>query len=221
MINNVRAIFFGAWFSLCFLGSLAGYSQEQTTSTETVLTPKFGFKFGVNLANLYVDDVKDQNMKVGAVAGFYAKLPIAKGVSLQPELLYSSKGAKVTYDNSLQGKGEYRFNLNYIEVPLTFVFNVIDNFNIHAGGYAAYLASANVKNLKDGTIVGVTDLNAEDFNRLDYGLVGGLGVDIDNVTIGARYNYGLREVGHSGSLSGDITKNSKNSSLSLFVGFAF
>lgn len=215
MKNSIKTILYSAFACLCIFLSVDGYSQEAG------LTPKFGFKAGINFANLYVDNVQDENMKVGVVAGFYAKLPIAEGISLQPELLFSNKGAKVTYNNALQGKGEYRFNLNYIETPLTFVFNVIDNFNIHAGGYAAYLASANVKNLKDGTITGVTELNAENFNRLDYGLVGGLGVDFENVTIGMRYNYGLKQVGHSGSLSGDLTTNSKNSALSLYVGFAF
>jgi hypothetical protein len=28
--------------------------------------------------------------------------------------LYTSKGAKETYDNFILGEGEYRFNLNYI-----------------------------------------------------------------------------------------------------------
>ena len=106
---------------------------------------------------------------MGALAGFYTRLPISEGIAFQPELLYSSKGAKLTYDNGIQGTGEYRFNLNYIETPFTFVFNILKNFNLHAGAYAAYLSSASVKNLKDGTIHGVTDLNEDDFNRMDYG----------------------------------------------------
>lgn len=221
MKKTVKTIIYGALCSLCIFVSVDGYSQEQETSSEAGLTPKFGIKGGLNLTNLYVDNVQDENMKVGGHVGFYGKLPLTRGVSLMPELLYTNKGSKVTYNNFIQGSGEYRFNLNYVELPISFVFNIVKNFNIHAGGYAAYLTSANVKNLKDGTIQGVTDLNAEDFNRFDYGLVAGLGVDIENFTIGARYNYGLKEVGQSGSLSGDLTKNSKNSAVSLFIGFAF
>ena len=94
------------------------FAQEQQTSMEKSLSPKFGIKGGINLSNLYVDDVKDENMKVGLNLGIYAKIPLVKGFSIQPELLYSSKGAKLTYDNILLGKGEYRFNLNYVEVPV-------------------------------------------------------------------------------------------------------
>jgi Outer membrane protein beta-barrel domain len=221
MKKTIKTIIYSALCSLCIFVSVDGYSQEQEASGETGLTPKFGIKGGVNLTNLYIDDVKDENVKVGGHVGIFAKLPIANGVSIMPELLYSNKGTKATYDNFVQGSGEYRFNLNYIELPVSFVFNIVKNFNIHAGAYAAYLTSANVKNLQNGDIQGVETLNAENFNRMDYGLVGGLGVDVDKFTIGARYNYGLKEVGQSGSLSGDLTKNSKNSGISLFVGFAF
>lgn len=197
-------------------------AQEQATAAENTLTPKIGIKGGVNLSNLYVNDVKDENMKVGYNFGLYAKIPVVKGFSIQPELLYTSKGAKLSYDNAF-GTGEYRFNLNYIELPVLAVFNVTPNLNLHAGGYASYLTSANIKNLdkNEGEITDVANLKTDNFNRIDYGLVGGIGLDIQNFTIGARYNYGLREVGKSGSIAGQLTKDSKNSVISLFVGLGF
>lgn len=197
-------------------------AQEQQTSSENSLSPKFGIKGGVNLTNMYVKDVSDENMKVGFNAGFFAKLPVTRGFSIQPELLYTSKGAKETYNNFIEGKGEYRFNLNYIELPVLAVINVARNFNVHVGPYVSYLAAANIKDLKDnGTIQNVTDLKADNFNRIDYGVAGGLGIDISNFTIGARYNYGFREIGKSGSLSGELTKDSKNSAISLYIGLGF
>ena len=208
-------------FLIIFTVPLA-FSQQQETAEETGLTPKFGIKVGANLANLYVDNVQDENIKLGLNIGFYGKIPLTRGLSIQPELLFSSKGAKLTYNNVLQGQGEYRFNLNYVEMPLLLVINLVPNLNLHLGGYTAFLTSSNVKDVnKDGTVNGVTNLKTDDFNRFDYGLVAGLGVDIQNMTLGMRYNYGLKEVGKSGSLSGDVTKNSKNSVFSLYVGFAF
>ncbi|RYE52759.1 MAG: hypothetical protein EOP48_15795, partial [Sphingobacteriales bacterium] len=47
-------------FGVLFAGSAA--AQEQQTTAESGLKAKFGVKAGVNLSNLYVDDVKDQNM---------------------------------------------------------------------------------------------------------------------------------------------------------------
>ena len=150
------------------------------------------------------------------------EIDVTKGFSIQPELLYSVKGAKDTYSNFIQGNGQYRINLGYIEMPLLAVINLAKNFNLLAGGYAAYLVSANVKDVDNtGSINGATTLNANNFQRWDYGLAGGLGFDIENFTIGARYNYGLSNIGKSGSLSGDLIKNSKNADLSIYVGFGF
>lgn len=217
-LRSLKTIF----LLLTTLLSLSVFAQEQQTSAESTLTPKFGIKAGLNFTNLYIDDIDDERMKLGINAGVYAKIPISKGVSFQPELLYYNKGTRASYDNVVLGTGEYRFNLHYLELPLLFSFNVAKNFNIHAGGYAAYLLGADIKDVnKDGTIQEIDNLNADNFNRFDAGLVGGLGFDIQNVTIGARYNYGLVKIGESGSLSGELTKNAKNSAIALYVGFAF
>jgi hypothetical protein len=218
--NSVKAYVLVMLPILCICVSAA--AQEQQTSLENKLHSKFGIKGGVNLTNLYVNDVSDEHMKVGFNAGIFAKLAVAKGFSIQPELLYTVKGAKENYNNFIQGSGEYRFNLNYVELPLLAVINLGKNFNIHAGGYAAYLVSANIKDVdNNGTINGATDLNEDNFQRWDAGLVGGLGFDIQNFSIGARYNYGLTEIGKSGNLSGELTKNSKNAGVSVYIGLAF
>lgn len=209
-------------FLISVLIATSTFSQQQETSDEDELTPKFGIKGGVNFSNLYVKNVQNENVKIGANVGFFLKVPIIRGLSIQPELLYSNKGARDKYSNFAQGSGEYRFNLNYVEAPLLMVFNLTKNLSISGGAYAAYLISANVKDVNnDGTIVGVTNLNADNFQRFDYGLVGGVSIDIESFTIGARYNYGLQNVGKSGSLSGDLTSNSKNSVGTLFIGLAF
>ena len=196
------------------------FAQEQKTTSERSLTPKIGIKGGVNLSNLYVDNVKDENVKVGANIGLYAKIPVAKGLSIQPEVLYSQKGAQVNYNN-LFGSGKYRYNFDYIEVPVSLVINVAKNFNVLAGGYTAFLASAKVKDVDaNGNINGVKELNKDNFETFDYGLVGGLGFDIENTNIGLRYSYGLKNIGKDGSLSGNVLQNAKNSVISLTIGFA-
>jgi hypothetical protein len=223
MKKLLKMCLYGGLASVCALAFTPNvYSQEQETANETDLTPKFGVKGGINFANLYVNDVKDNHLKIGLNAGLFGKVPLARGLSIQPELLYSSKGSKVTYDNFAFGSGEYRFNLNYIETPLSMVINIARNFNIHGGAYAAYLVNANITDMNDdGTINDVDNMNAEKFNRFDYGLLAGLGLDIQNFTIGARYNYGLREIGKSGSFSGELLNNAKNSAVSLYIGVGF
>ncbi|HUR11908.1 MAG TPA: porin family protein [Flavitalea sp.] len=200
---------------------ISANGQQQQTAGEWSASGKFGIKGGINLSNLYVDNVEDENMKIGLNLGFFAKVPIVRGFSIQPELLYSSKGSKLTYNNLL-GQGEYRFNLNYVELPVLGVINLARNFNLHGGVYAGYLVSANIKEMdENGNINEISDLNEESFNRFDYGLVGGLGVDVQNFTIGARYNYGLQKIGESGSVAGTFVGNAKNSAITLYIGFGF
>jgi hypothetical protein len=122
----------------------------------------------------------------------------------------------------LQGSGQYRFNLGYVELPVLAVVNLTKNFSIHAGGYAAYLTNASIKDVNyNGNVNGISDLNANNFNRWDFGLAGGIGFDIENFMMGARYNYGLTNIGKSGNASGDLLGNSKNNGLSVYVGFGF
>jgi len=183
---------------------------------------KFGIKGGVNLTNLYSgDNISDNNMKVGFNAGIYAKAQIIEDVLfIQPELLYTRKGAQANYSNILQGKGKYQFGLGYVQLPVLLGVN-IGNFNIHAGAYAAYLTDARIKDVNnDGTIRGATELNRSNFNSFDWGLSGGIGMDFEAAQIGLRYDMGMRPIGDSG-LAGELTKNAKNSALQLYVGFHF
>lgn len=192
------------------------FSQEQNVT-------RVGVKGGVNFSNFRIgDDFADNNIKAGLNLGLFFKMPVSEAVAIQPEILYSSKGSKLEYNNFLQGEGEYRFNFNYLELPVLAVFSLGDNFNIHAGPYVAYLTSVNIKDMEeDGSIQGVKELNEDNFNRFDYGLAAGIGADFNGFTAGVRYNYGLNEVGESGSLSGQVLNDSRNSVATVYVGFGF
>ncbi|WP_350340134.1 hypothetical protein [Paraflavitalea speifideaquila] len=50
--------------------------------------------------------------------------------------------------------------------------------------------------------------------------MGGIGFDIENFTLGARYNYGLNKIG-DGGIAGQATKNSKNSAFTFYIGIGF
>jgi hypothetical protein len=211
-------------FSAALFLTVAAFGQEQQTMTESHLKTKVGIKGAFDLSYLYNGaDVSATHVKPGFDGGIFVKVPVTKGFSIQPELLYSLQGNKNTYNDFINGgSGEYRFNLGYLKLPLLAVVNLAPNFNIHVGGYAAYLINASVKNVNgNGTIVGTTDISTGDFNRWDFGLVGGAAFDIGNVTIGARYYYGLSDIGKSGNLAGDLTRNQKNAVASFYIGFGF
>lgn len=192
---------------LCMLAAI-GYSQ------------KVGLKGGINFTNLYVDNVDDENMKIGFNAGAYYRAELTDFFAVQPEFLFTQKGSEIHYSNFLGGSGKYRFNLNYLEVPILGVLK-LGNFNIHAGPYLGLLIGANVKDVDDdGTINNFESLDRDDFNTLDTGVAAGFGFDFPDGTLGIRYNYGFQEIGKD-ETAGDATENSKNSALQLYLGFDF
>ncbi len=222
MKNKFRLIGFGvvSWLLL---------SIPQLDAQTNNPGPRIGIKGGANLSQFYVEhpNLEDENAKLGLHFGVFTKIPVNSFFAVQPELLYTNVGSKVSYGGSgLEDAlgirdGEIRFNLNYVQLPIAFTLN-LGPVNIHAGPYLSYLISANVKNLRisDLTTIETNTLERDDFNSFDYGIMGGIGFDVQNVTIGVRYNYGLREVGRTG-LAGNITQNSKNSVGQLYLGFGF
>ena len=187
-----------------------------SAQSSTVVGPEFGIKGGVNMSNLYSDsdDIDDENALWGFNAGLYAAFPIADNIFIQPELLYTTKGAELEY-NTLGFEGTSKFKLNYIELPLLVRFNLTENFNIHVGGYASYLVNAKVTG--DGDVDFDQELDADDFERFDAGLSAGVGVNFNPISAGLRYNYGLAPIGKD--VDGVTFPDAKNSNLSLYLSY--
>ncbi|VXC06462.1 conserved exported hypothetical protein [Flavobacterium sp. 9AF] len=202
-----------ATLAFALMTSLGVNAQSKDSNAE------FGVKGGVNFSNMYTDDVDDENVLTSFNAGVYAKLPISDNIAIQPELLYSRKGAELVYNNAL-AEGTAKFKLNYIELPVLFKVNLTDNFNIHAGPYFAYLVNAQVTNeTENGTFNFEDNYNNDDFNKFDYGLSAGVGLDFEGMGIGVRYNYGLQTVGKEREFAGTTytLPDGKNSNLSLYL----
>ncbi len=198
---------------------LAGVSQIQAQEN----SPSLGIKGGYNMSNLYTEDVDDQNVLSGFNVGLFATLPLSSSVALQPELIYSTKGAELQYDN-LFAQGTAKFRLNYIEVPVLIKANLTKNFNIHFGPYAAFLVDSKITNQgQDGNINFEQEIDKEDLNTVDYGVAAGVGFDFDSFGIGARYNYGLSTVGKERTFAGSTYTfpDSKNSVLSIYAAIKF
>ncbi|CAD0006377.1 porin family protein [Flavobacterium salmonis] len=176
------------------------------------VTTEFGIKGGLNMSNLYTDDADDENVLFGFNAGVYATLPVSDFVAIQPELLFTTRGSKLEYNNALI-EGNAKFKLNYIEVPLLVRVNLTKNFNIHAGGYASYLVSSKVTG--EGSFNFEEEFDTDNFNKFDAGIAAGVGLDFSPISIGVRYNYGLTTIVKDGDDSSDL----KNSNLSLYLSY--
>ena len=207
MKNLVLAAF------LCF--TFVNFTKAQS------LSPSAGIKGGLNFTNLYTDDVDDNNVLSSFNAGVYANLPVSPAVSIKPELNFSRKGAELVYDNAF-ATGTTRLKLNYLEMPVLLKLNVTPNFNIHFGPYAAYLINGKATNeSNNGSFNFEENINNDDLNKWDYGLSGGIGFDFASTSLGIRYNYGLQTIGKERNFGGSTYTfpDSKNSALSLYIGF--
>ncbi len=197
-------------------------NAQQTVSSKNT-EAKMGVKGGLNLSNLYTKEVDDQNVLLGFNAGFYADLPITSSLSFQPEILFTTKGAELKYNNAF-AEGTGKFRLSYIEVPLLLKANLTENFTIHFGPYAAFLVDSKITNEStNNTFNFENNVNEDDLNKFDLGLAAGLGFEIDGFGLGARYNYGLTTVGKERTFLGTTYTfpDSKNSVFSLYATVQF
>ena len=179
---------------------------------------RFGFKAGLNISNLYTKDVQDKNMILGFNGGLFLKVPLTSNFAFQPELLYTTKGAELTYNSFVTGKAS--FSLNYVEVPVLAVINLTNFLNTHGGVYVATLTSVAVKNKSNVDLFNFeNELKKSDFEMYDWGLVAGAGLDFNKVSLGIRYEYGMKPVGKERSFLGQSYRfpDARNSTVQIYL----
>lgn len=181
--------------------------------SSTAQDRRMGVKGGLNLSNLYVDDVDDENARVGFHVGVYGQIFSTETFAIQPELLYTTKGTETEWGGLIDQT--ITFKLNYLELPVLAVFKLGEAAEIHVGPYFSYLLSANIDT--EGDLGGSTeDLDRDNFNAFDFGLTGGFGLNFGAVQVGARYNYGLSEIADSDAAE-LMLGDAKNSCAQLYV----
>src|ERR1700749_3326329 len=77
---------------------------------------QFGVKAGGNFATQTGSDAGDSKTLFNFNAGAFVRLPIAPGIGLQPELVYSGQGA----DYDLGSNGTLHEHANYLNIPILF-----------------------------------------------------------------------------------------------------
>ncbi|MEO8148901.1 MAG: porin family protein [Bacteroidia bacterium] len=198
-----------------FTGNVNAQADRQNNS-------RFGIKGGLNVSNLIANDVNNNSGKLGFNGGLFLRIALTENISFQPELLYSMKGSELQYHNDFVN-GTARFSLNYIDIPILAVINLSRRVNVHGGLYVASLTNVHIKNEADIDAFDFEkELNKDDFEPIDYGLVIGLGGDFDKVSLGIRYEYGLKTVGKEQTFSGQSYRfpDARNSTFQFYLGIS-
>jgi len=172
-----------------------------------------GVKGGLNVSNLYIDNLDDENARYGFNVGLFGQVLASETFAIQPELLFSTKGAKAFYEGIVNQTVKY--NLNYLDLPVLAVFKLGESAEIHVGPYASYLLNANISYSGD-VANGSNEIDKDNLKSFDYGLVGGFGLNFGAVQVGVRYNYGLAKIADSDAAE-LVLGDSKNSVAQLYL----
>ncbi|WP_281232071.1 porin family protein [Flavobacterium gelatinilyticum] len=185
---------------------------------------KYGFKGGLNVSSLNGDtDGLDLNSRFGFNAGGFVEIKFSEKFALQPEILYSTQGAKFTNVGAVVNgdlyTGDVCFNLDYINVPVMFKYYAAEKFSIEAGPQLGFLVSAKTKTKLDGYNQTVEGDVKDSFQSIDFGLNLGAGYDFtEHFFVNARYNLGITKI--EKTEPGDNSKT-HNGVFSLSAGYKF
>jgi hypothetical protein len=163
-----------------FLGT-ALYAQET----------KFGLKAGLNVSTTTNSQGGERGSRLGLHAGALAHIHLSPQWAIQPEVMYSSQGAKYTVTD-----GEHNLALNYINIPVLLQYMFDNGFRIQTGPQVGFLAG--VADKRDGTETGF--FTSDDFKTVDFSWSVGLGyLTYSGLGIDGRYNFGISNINDFGT----------------------
>jgi opacity protein-like surface antigen len=170
---------------------------------------RFGIKGGLNVTSFSGGNYYDAKSLVGFQVGGFAEIKIIERLSIQPEVLFSTQGAK--FDGG--SLGDFDDKLNYINIPVLAKFYITKQFTVEGGPQLGFLVSAK----SDGHD------SKDNFKSVDTGFNFGAGYNFtDNVSVNLRYTVGLSNIGdYSTNTAQQYYDSPKNSVLALTLGYKF
>lgn len=157
---------------------------------------RFGIKGGLNYANQTGSDItiNSSNYNTDAITSYHigllAEIRLLDRFAIQPELLYSTKGA--TYKNAVE---EFKNELGYISIPVLLKFGLSKSLSLELGPQASFLL--NERNKFDYK-------NTETF---EFSAVAGLGLKVTkNLFLQARYGLGLTDASKNAEIKNSVVQ---------------
>jgi opacity protein-like surface antigen len=197
--------------SLAVLASAAGVANAQTGI-------KVGVKGGFNGSTFSGADSKGSEYKAGFAAGALINFGISDNLSVQPEFLYSQKGASI--DNYGASGYTFKSTLGYLDVPIAIRYNIGEDgkgFFVEVGPQGSFVLHQR-SFVEDGSGKEVASLgtSTDALNKVVIGYLGGIGYQL---TSGLQ--LGLRYTGDFSQVYKGASPNVHNSVFQFQVGYAF
>lgn len=188
-----------------------------------------GFKAGINLASWHGDDVEemtggDLKRKLGFCGGGFIAFSFGKVVVLQPEVLYSQKGARQR-EEFLDEVVKVWYKVNYLEMPICVKLMIPVRGkvkpNLFLGPYVGVMITDPRGKIEINGLTMEEDL--EGVKDIDFGMVLGGGVDIGlgkgDIVFGVRYTMGLSTIIEEELFDEHV--DLKNNAFSFLLGYSF
>ncbi len=189
-------------FTIALLAiAFAGYSQNFS------IGPKVGLsQTQLDLKNRDFDSSGGQ---VGYHLGAFARFG-GTGFFVQPEVLFTQTSGRFTYNSPTPG-GESRFDakFNRLDIPIMAGFKFLNILRIQAGPIASIDINSELKDASN------TVRDAE-FRKSSIGYQAGLGLDIGNLVVDAKYESSLGKITDN---VGNFSTDNRISQWILSVGF--
>lgn len=189
--------------------------------------PSFGLKGGLNMADLGGNRILDSDARAGFTFGAFASLPISSAVAIQPEVVFSRKGAKSAaydYDEFPQDGdappvGVYLNETtghDYLEVPVL--------LKLGPSSHSGFMRPVFFAGPSVGFLLGATEVHDMDYeehlNTTDFGVIIGGGLELGRLSFDARYNLGLSTIDKDYDASfGHVAGGVKNRAFTVAAGF--
>ncbi len=147
---------------------------------------------------------------MGVLAGAFATVPLTGKLSLQPEAIYTTKGASLDVFDI-----ESDYIVDYIEVPVLVRYPVRRSIYVAGGPALAFCVRARSRTSFGGSTDEI-DIK-EDVESFDLGLVGAVGYERGRWMFDGRYTYGLSDTDADSSDNVKI----RNRAFSISAGYRF
>ncbi|MCD8031553.1 MAG: PorT family protein [Bacteroides sp.] len=175
---------------LAAIVALISVFSNEVNAQEKPVT--WGIKAGTNLST-FGGDMKHTKSVLRYQVGITADVALTNNLFLLTGLDLQTKGAKC----SPKSASDIKYNPMYLQLPvhIGYKFDVASHTRlvVHAGPYLAYGIGGKARS--EGNKQSVFGNNQ--LKRVDYGLMGGAGIEIGNIAIHAGYEFGLANISNA------------------------
>jgi len=193
----------------------------------------FGLRAGINFQNLNGKDATGATLKNNLVVRYHLganlEIPLVPDFYIQPNLLFSTKGASTKYSNFGQSYTS-AVNLYYLELPVNFLYKPLlgkGHLILGFGPYLAYaLGGKVVTNGNNESIVFKNSSNANDpnpvYKPLDAGANLLFGYEFaSKISFQLNAQLGMLNINPSFDGPGSTSATQKNTGFGISMGYRF